>query len=62
MEEHFRNFGDVIKFNYNEIHRGGFVVFGTLQEAQRALETSEHVVDGCVLGLYSSLRDLSFEG
>ena len=59
IEEHFGKFGKVITCRLYKSRRGGFVVFETLEEAEYALMTPEHIVDDCLLNLHSARRDFS---
>ena len=59
IEEHFQQFGRVMTFHQNDTDPNGFVVFETIEEAQKALSTPEHVVNGYRLNLIAAKRDLS---
>ena len=59
FKEHFNVFGKVVRFHRFGVGFNGFVVFETREEAQLALSAPEHVVNGCILGLTSSTRELS---
>ncbi|KAM7539856.1 hypothetical protein Aperf_G00000028055 [Anoplocephala perfoliata] len=57
IRKHFFRFGRVVAFKGK--HSDGYVVFEKLQQAQKALEASDHVVNGCRLKVIPAFRDLS---
>ena len=50
IEEYFCQYGKVVKFELSDGNNGA-VTFATKAEAQCALSTLEHVVNGCMLKL-----------
>ncbi|KAM3173208.1 hypothetical protein ACTXT7_012958 [Hymenolepis weldensis] len=57
IKKYFYRFGRVMAFN--KTGPNGYVVFNDIRQAQRALDISNHIVEGCKIKLMPAICDLS---